>query len=985
MDLQRRDFLKLVGATTVATTFPGCGIKQPKSLIPYLIPEENITPGKSVWYASVCQECPAGCGISVRVREGRAVKVEGNSLHPVNNGALCARGQASLHGLYNPDRIQQPMRKKGDGSWESLSWEEAERYFVGEMQKIQRSGRGSDVVFMTQHLSGALDELVDQWLASVGSRRHHRYEPYAHESIKKANAQTFGIEQVPTYNFAEADTIISFGADFLETWLSPVEFTKGFTKHRGFKNGKRGSLFFVGPRLSLTATNADEWFAVNPGTEGIFALGLVKVILDNKARHDLTSVDTSRIAAMVNPYSLNAVEKATGIPSVKMKRAALAFANAKSSLAVAGGTTIEGDGGAAIVAAVNLLNYVCGNIGRTVKFNNASTSNLNSYHDLTKLVDLMSSEKVSAFIFADVNPVFSTPDRLDFSKAMKKVSFTVSLSSFMTETSALANLILPTHTPLESWGDVDVEPGLYGLMQPAMQPVFKTKMLGDILLQTGKKLGKAPALREGTMYDYVRARWRLLQKKVGDVADFENFWIESLARGGYWERTKAKSQPPRLASTFNGSIFSSMKKVESEPGKNFALLLYPSLNHYDGRGANRPWMQELPDPMTMNVWNAWIEIHPQDAAAAGIKTGDAVQVSSPHARFDLPAHVSTMVKPGVAAIPIGQGHTSFGRYADNVGQNPIDLLDPKPSDNTGGLEWVGTAVEVLKKSDRLALVSVSGSDVQHDRAIVQSVPFAELVEPPAAKPGAGHKEEPLSMYADHEHPNHRWGMAIDVDKCTGCSACVTACYAENNIPVVGKEEVNVGREMAWIRIERYFDEHSPAPRADFAPMLCQQCDNAPCETVCPVYAAYHTEEGLNGQVYNRCIGTRYCANNCPYKVRRFNWFEAKWIEPLNWQLNPDVTVRSKGVMEKCTFCVQRISDGKNTARNEHRPVRDGEIIPACAQTCPAEAITFGDLKDPSSRVSKLIAEEDKRDYRVLEELNTRPAVTYLKAIKKEVG
>jgi molybdopterin-containing oxidoreductase family iron-sulfur binding subunit len=985
MDLQRRDFLKLVGATTVATALPGCGIKQPKSLIPYLIPEENITPGKSVWYASVCQECPAGCGISVRVREGRAVKVEGNSLHPVNNGALCARGQASLHGLYNPDRIQQPMRKKGDGSWESLSWEEAERYFVGEMQKIQRSGRGSDVVFMTQHLSGALDELVDQWLASVGSRRHHRYEPYAHESIKKANAQTFGIEQVPTYNFAEADTIISFGADFLETWLSPVQFTKGFTKHRGFKNGKRGSLFFVGPRLSLTATNADEWFAVNPGTEGIFALGLVKVILDNKAKHDLTSADTSRIAAMVNSYSLNVVEKATGIPSEKIKKVALAFANAKSSLAVAGGTTIEGDGGAAIVAAVYLLNYVCGNIGKTVKFNNANISNLNSYRDLTKLVDFMNAEKASAFIFADVNPVFSTPDGLDFSKAMKKVSFIVSLSSFMTETSSLANLILPTHTPLESWGDVEVEPGLYGLMQPAMQPVFKTKMLGDILLATGKKLGKAPALREATMYDYVRERWRLLQKKVGDTSDFENFWIESLARGGYWEKPKSNSQPPRLVSTFNGSIFSSMKKVEHEPGKNFALLLYPSLNHYDGRGANRPWMQELPDPMTMNVWDAWIEIHPQDAATAGIKTGDAVQVSSPHARFDLPAHVSTTVKPGVAAIPIGQGHTSFGRYADNVGQNPIDLLDPKPSENTGGLEWVGTSVELLKKSDRLALVSVSGSDVQHDRAIVQSVPFVELVEPPSAKPGAEHKEEALSMYADHEHPNHRWGMAIDVDKCTGCSACVTACYAENNIPVVGKEEVNIGREMAWIRIERYFDEHSPAPRADFAPMLCQQCDSAPCETVCPVYAAYHTEEGLNGQVYNRCIGTRYCANNCPYKVRRFNWFEAKWIEPLNWQLNPDVTVRSKGVMEKCTFCVQRISDGKNTARNEHRPVRDGEIIPACAQTCPAEAITFGDLKDPHSRVSILIAEEDKRDYRVLEELNTRPAVTYLKAIKKEVG
>jgi len=389
--------------------------------------------------------------------------------------------------------------------------------------------------------------------------------------------------------------------------------------------------------------------------------------------------------------------------------------------------------------------------------------------------------------------------------------------------------------------------------------------------------------------------------------------------------------------------------------------------------------------MTMNVWDTWVEIHPHDAASAGIATGDAVQISSPYGRFDVAAHVSTTVKPGVLAIPIGQGHTSYGRYANDVGKNPIDLLDPKPSEKTGGLEWVGMKVELTKKSDRLILASVSGSDVQHDRAIVKSIALAELAASRSETPSTGGEVVALSMYPDQEYPHHRWGMTIDVDKCTGCSACVTACYAENNIPVVGKQEVSLGREMAWIRIERYFDEHSPIPRADFAPMLCQQCDSAPCETVCPVYAAYHTEEGLNGQVYNRCIGTRYCANNCPYKMRRFNWFEADWVEPLNWQLNPDVTVRSKGVMEKCTFCVQRIVEGKNGARNEQRPVRDGEIVPACAQTCPAEAITFGDLKDLTSRVSRLIAEEKKRDYKVLEELNTRPAVTYLKAIKRGVG
>ncbi len=346
MHLQRRDFLKLVGATTVATALPGCGIKQPKSLIPYVIPEENIIPGKAVWYASVCQECPAGCGVSVRVREGRAVKVEGNPLHPVNNGALCARGQASLHGLYNPDRIQQPIRKKSDGNWEAISWEEAEKYFVGEIQKIQKSGRGGDVAFMTQQMSGALDELVDQWLTAIGSKKRFRYEPFAHESIKKANELMFGIDQVPAYNFAEADTVIAFGADFLETWISPVEFTKGFAKHRGFKNGKQGTFFFVGPRLSMTATNADEWFAVNPGTEGVFALGLVKVILDNKATSGISPTEAARIASMLSPYSFNEIEKLTGVAWEKIQKTGLAFARAKSGLAVAGGTTVEGGDGA---------------------------------------------------------------------------------------------------------------------------------------------------------------------------------------------------------------------------------------------------------------------------------------------------------------------------------------------------------------------------------------------------------------------------------------------------------------------------------------------------------------------------------------------------------------------------------------------------------------------------------------------------------------
>ncbi|HTX17809.1 MAG TPA: molybdopterin-dependent oxidoreductase [Bacteroidota bacterium] len=981
MELQRRDFLKIIGATTVATTLPGCGIKQPKSLIPYVIPEESITPGKSVWYASVCQECPAGCGISVRVREGRAVKVEGNPLHPTNDGALCARGQAALQGLYNPDRVQHPMRKGEDGKWRAISWDEALKTFVDELQKIQKAGKGGDVVLLSGHVSGALEELLGTWIAAVGSKNHLRYEPFAHESLRKAQSVTFGVDAVPFYDFAAADTVIAFDADFLETWISPVEYAKGFTRHRGYTNGKRGTYLFVGPRLSMTASNADSWFSVNPGTEGVFALGMVRVILEEKKEKGVSAADALRISSMVSSFSPDAVSKRTGVPAEAIRQAALIFASSSSGLAVAGGTMVEGDSGVATIAAVNLLNYICGNIGKTVTFGPSSLSRLASYDELALLADQMNGEKVAALVMTDVNPVFDTPDGLDFARAMQRVPFIVSLSSFMSETSELANLILPTHTPLESWGDVEVREGVHGLMQPAMQPVFDTRMLGDLLLESGQKLGRTGNFPHRTMYDFVRARWMDLHKRLGGKSDFESFWVECLARGGYWEKSRSESHPS-LSQNLNSATFEPLAGKETAKGGTFDLILYPSIAHYDGRGANRPWLQELPDPMAMNVWDSWLEIHPQDAAAAGINTGDVVQISSPYARFEIAAHVSTTVKPGAVAIPIGQGHTAYGRYANNVGRNPIDLLDPKPSERTGGLEWAGMKVEVVKRPYQTILATVSGSDVQHNRGIIQSVPLDEL-----SKPGNSEadKEQALSMYPEQEYPHHRWGMTIDIDKCTGCSACVTACYAENNIPIVGKEEVNNGREMAWIRIERYFDEQSPVPRADFAPMLCQQCDDAPCETVCPVYAAYHTEEGLNGQVYNRCIGTRYCANNCPYKVRRFNWYEAEWVEPLNWQLNPDVTVRTKGVMEKCTFCVQRIVEGKNTARNEQRPVRDGEIVPACAQTCPAEAITFGDLKDRKSRVSELIAEEGKRDYRILEELNTRPAVTYLKAIKREIA
>jgi molybdopterin-containing oxidoreductase family iron-sulfur binding subunit len=555
----------------------------------------------------------------------------------------------------------------------------------------------------------------------------------------------------------------------------------------------------------------------------------------------------------------------------------------------------------------------------------------------------------------DSNPVYHSPDLL------RKVPLVVALSSYYDETVEAAHLVLPIHTPLESWGEYEPWTGVHSIQQPAMRPVFDTRHPGDVLLTTLKALGRAK-VPEADFLEFLRGRWRRLTKE-----NFETFWAAALERGGYWQDVPAR--PVKLTGE---PIGESLKALLQPTAKrdSYQLQTYPSLAHFDGRGANRPWLQELPDPVTQVVWDTWVEINPQDAARLGVNTGDRVRVRSSHGEVQAPACLYPGIQPGAVAIPLGQGHRAYGRYATGVGANAMTLLD--------GTRFCGEPVEISRIEGPRTLVVTAGHNLQEHREIARST---DLPGPSPARP----QREPLSMYKPHEYKQHRWGMAIDLNACTGCSACVTACYAENNLPVVGKEEVGRGREMSWIRLERFYGpgSHLSEPfRIDMILMLCQHCENAPCEPVCPVYAAVHTAEGLNAQVYNRCVGTRYCSNNCPYKVRRFNWFPAHWPAPLDWQLNPDVTVRSKGVMEKCTFCVQRIVEAKDRAKREGRPLADGDILPACAQSCPTQAIVFGDLKDSRSRVTR--ARADPRRYTVFEQLNTRPAITYLERERRRV-
>lgn len=973
--VRRREFFKILGVGGATAALMGCSEAPPERVTPYLLPPEGSIPGVSMWYATVCRECPAGCGLLARTREGRVIKLEGNPAHPISQGKLCARGQASLQGLYNPDRIQQPLFRAEDGQLRPLSWDDAETRVVTRLMALHQQNRGDRVAFITSHLTGSLDALIDTWLSALGSTRRLRYEAFGYEPIRVANRLVFGHETIPTYDIAKAQLLLSFGADFLETWLSPVAYARDFAAMRTYRNGRIGTFFYVGPRLSLTAANADDWIAAKPGSEGFLALGMTHIILADGLAAPLPMKEREQLVSLVKPYTPEHVAELTEVPEGTLYRLARLFIRSRPSLAIGGGVGMTGSNATATCAAINLLNYVAGNIGTTVRFGPTTALAKNgSYHDMLALIDAMQAGRIEILFLHDANPMFTLPEAAAFRQALQKVPFVVSFSSISDETTSIAQLVLPDHTPLESWGDYAPAQGVHGLMQPVMRPLYQTRSVGDVLLKLARQIDEQMAKRfpQSTFYDYVRHRWQDLHQRLAPDTAFNAFWEQALKQGGVWEQQQAETVA--LSDQAFQITFDSVH-LDGDVDAMLSLHLYPSMLHFDGRGANRSWLQELPDPMTSIVWDNWLELHPETARRLHITEHDVVRITSPFGSVELPVHLYSWIRPDVVAIPLGQGHAALGRYAQNRGANPMALLPSRSEPLAGSAVYFSTKVVLTRTGQRHRLVSTMGSDRQASRGIAQAIPLTEVG---GHTEGEAHHGEALQMHAPHPHPEHNWGMVIDLNACIGCSACVVACYAENNIPVVGKERVTQGREMAWLRIERYAEGDQNRPGIRFLPLFCQQCHNAPCEPVCPVYATYHNPQGLNAQVYNRCVGVRYCSNNCPYKVRRFNWFEYGWPEPLHLQLNPDVTVREDGVMEKCTFCVQRIQEANDRAKDEGRHARDGEIIPACAQTCPTQAIVFGDLKDTNSVVSKQA--RHARRYHVLEHLNTLPAVTYLKKI-----
>jgi len=996
--MNRRRFLKVLGVTGGgAAAMGGCSTERVEKLIPYLVPVEDQIPGIATFYASTCRECPAGCGVHVRVREGRAVKVEGNPDHPINAGRLCARGQTALQGTYNPDRLRGPMARTASGGFEAISWDDALARVTERLAGVSPDG----LWFVTGDERGTLHELVREWLGAFGSHNHLVFEPFAYEALRRAGADVFGVGAVPTYRLGEAQYVLSFGADFLETWVSPVDQTRAFARAHGYHDGRMGRYVHVEPRMSMTAMNADEWIAPTPGTEAIVALTLAHVVANHHA--DRAPADAGSLKALLAQYEPEATAARTGVSAETIHRLAEEF-TAAPSVALPGGIGTQHADAHITAMAVHLLNYLAGNVGRTVVFGQ-DDAGVADYAAAARFAEAAGSGAVGVLFVHGANPVYATPAGLGMADAVAKVPFKVSFSRFLDETTVLADLILPDHDPMEQWNDFAARDGVWSLQQPVMEPVFDTRQTGDVLIDIARRAGGTAASRfalgaaTSDLYKtYLQGRWRARQRGLGDRGPFEDFWHAAVQRGGAWTETT-----PRAVRLARGLSIGTPS--QSTPKGQFTLIVYPSISLFDGRGANRPWLQELPDPVTKVTWSSWLEIHPETAEGLGIAEGDFVEVTSDAGSVEVPVYPHPGIRPDVVAMPFGQGHTGYGRYAEGRGASAYQLLGQDPTAFGGVATYTVVSLKPTGRHEPLA--KTEGKNRQLGRGIAQAATLTGLAagvvehgpeEAAAPVPEreervlaeVAERQQELTKYGPYAFETTRWGMAVDLSKCTGCGACVAACSAENNVPFVGADQVRHGREMQWIRIERYFEggEAGKPLETRFVPMMCQQCGNAPCEPVCPVFAAYHTADGLNGQAYNRCVGTRYCSNNCPYKVRYFNWYDMStpndpktfaWPEPMNWLLNPDVTVRSKGVMEKCTFCVQRIRGAQHEARLADRKLADGDVVTACQQTCPADAIVFGNTTDPASRVVALAG--DQRGYGVLDGLNTRPSVTYLMKVR----
>lgn len=955
LSLNRRSFLQVVGFSVGAATLAGCSAPVQKA-IPFVNQPVEMTPGVSNWYASTCAGCTANCGILVKVRDGRPIKIEGNPQHPLTAGGVCAVGHASLFELYNGERVRGPL-----AGGQSTTWQELDRQIIQQLASVKSNG--GKVRILSSTITGPASKAVLQhFVNEFKDARHIIFDAVSYRGIIDAHAASHQRAVIPSYRFDRAMTIVSFDADFLGTWISPVEFAAAYAHNRKLDDGRHTMSRHIHfePRMSLTGANADLRVRLSPSQQRV-ALVRLATLLGDKANSDPKArCGNSKELSLL----LEAFRTHKGGPLNQEVETALHAAaedlwdHRGTSLVICGSNDAEQQ------QVVNAMNHFLGNYGQTIDLESSSLQWQGNDRDMLELVREMNAGEVSALIVIQANPAYNYSQPEAFFSGAQKVPLTIALNGFLDETAAWMKFVAPPHHFLEAWDDAEPKTGLFSLTQPAIHPLFQTRAYQESLL---KWIGV-----ETSFYDLLQQQWKSeIFPRQSETKDFQEFWDVSLREGVRLVPEKKFQAPPfhskEVARTFAGLAMNNAASAES-----MELVVYESLAMRDGRHAENPWLQELPDPITKITWDNYASLSPAAAAQLKLAEGDVIRISRSHLSVDLPVQIQPGLHDRVVAIALGYGRQRAGKSGTGVGRNVFPFISF--SQDTFLREMQSVRLEKTGQHAEFAMTQTHYS--MEGRPIVRETILAEFVK----KHETDHEASEPNLWGDHSYTGHKWGMAIDLNACTGCSACLISCQTENNVPVVGKEEVRRRREMHWIRIDRYYNGGVESPQVVFQPMTCGQCDNAGCESVCPALATVHSTEGLNMQVYNRCVGTRYCANNCPFKVRRFNWFDYPHNDSLaNLALNPDVTVRSRGVMEKCTFCVQRIEAGKIQSRNEQRALRDGEVQTACQQSCPTQAIVFGDLNDPHSTIAQL--QNDSRKYHVLEEINLRPNIVYLTKVR----
>jgi molybdopterin-containing oxidoreductase family iron-sulfur binding subunit len=933
----RRDFLKMLGFTVGYAALANSCEMPVRKAIPYLSQPEEITPGVANYYASTFFDGYDYCSVLVKSREGRPIKIEGNTLSKLTRGGTNARVQASVLSLYDQARLQEPLKDKQITDWQLIDQEISDK-----LKAI--SGNGGKIVILSPTvISPSTRKAIEDFKAAYPTSEWVIYDTISAAGLLDANEANFGTRAIPSYHFDKASLIVGFNADFLGNWILPLQYTRDYTKGRKLiSDDKMSRHIQYESYMSLTGSNADSRVQMKPSEELAILLNLYNELA---AEQGMTPVNTA-----ASPLDVKALAN-------ELRE------NKGHSLVISGSNDFY------IQATVNAINMVLGNYGNTIDMNTPVLVRQGSDREISRLAEELNAGSVKAIFLHGVNPAYDYFEPEKFIAGIKKCELSVSFSETLDESAQLCQYVCPDNHWLESWNDAEPAKNHFSLAQPVINPIFNTRQAQESLLKW--------AGREAGFYDFIRAHWeKEIFPKQKEQLSFNDFWNTGL-HDGVIEITGA-------ALSINGFKAVDLGLAKTENSDGLELVLYEKTGLGTGKHANNPWLQELPDPISKAVWDNYVCVSPSFAKDRGLKNEDVVLING---SIELPVLVQPGQHKDTIGIAVGYGRSSAGKVADGIGKNLYPLVSLKDEYR----QLAGKGISLEKVSGKTyPLATTQTHHTMEGRAIIRETTLDQWKD----NPNSGnemHKDvmkQNQSLYNLPVFDSYHWSMAINLNACIGCGNCAIACQAENNIAVIGKQEVKNRRIMHWIRIDRYYSEEVDNPEVTHMPVMCQHCDNAPCENVCPVAATPHSSEGLNQMAYNRCIGTRYCMNNCPYRVRRFNWFEYTNENRFNYNLgneqekmvlNPDVTVRSRGVVEKCSMCIQRIQEKRLKAKTENRGILEGEIKTACQQSCPGDAIVFGDINDPNSAIAKIT--ENPRSYQLLEQLHTLPSVSYVTKVR----